>query len=139
MQDTDASVVSNASAVDSMTAIGAAVAINVADSFAAAMLAGTVSAGDVVVEALMSGGGTSTFAAEALSGAGATDVGVAGSLALNIVDTSNEALIKAGATVMLTSSDVVLSATNVTNNTAAAGATVQGEPVGTPPIRRTGR
>ena len=47
-----------------------------------------------------------TIGAEAISGASGGKVGIAGSLAINIADSVNEALIKSGAIVTLTGGDV---------------------------------
>ena len=86
-----------------------------------------VSAHGVTLEALMtslpvSGGTdqTNTLDAEAKSGAGGTKVGLAGSLALNIADTSSQALIKSGASVNANGGDVVLSADDRTSTTGKA-------------------
>ena len=68
----------------------------------------------------------SNFVAEATSGAGATDVGVAGSLGLNIVDNRSEALIKANANVNAGAGDVTLNAENTSLNVATAYAKVTG-------------
>src|SRR5439155_1197203 len=76
------------------TSIGAPVAINYATVTNSATVAGTAN-GPATVRALVtsSGDGRDDFAATATSGAGGGKVGVAGSLALNIVHLSTEATI----------------------------------------------
>ena len=69
----------------------------------------------------------STTMAEATSGAGAKDVGVAGSLGLNIVDKNVAALIQTGASVDAGGGDVALSAENAGVNVAVANSTVSGK------------
>jgi hypothetical protein len=73
---------------------------------------------------------THSFSADAQSGAGASKVGVAGSLALNIVTNHTEAVIKSGATVAAGSGDVVLMAVNTQNDASKAASKVSGGNVG---------
>ncbi|MFA5028798.1 MAG: hypothetical protein WC713_13085, partial [Candidatus Methylomirabilota bacterium] len=73
---------------------------------------------------------THSFRADAQSGAGASKVGVAGSLAINIVTNHTEALIQSGATVAAGSGDVVLRAVNTENDSAKAASKVSGGDVG---------
>jgi hypothetical protein len=73
---------------------------------------------------------THSFSANAQSGAGASNVGVAGSLALNIVTNHTEAVIKSGATVAAGSGDVVLRAVNTQNDAVKAASKVSGGNVG---------
>ncbi|MBV1719790.1 MAG: hypothetical protein KMY51_07260 [Desulfomicrobium sp.] len=73
---------------------------------------------------------THSFSADAQSGAGASKVGVAGSLALNIVTNHTEAVIKSGATVAAGSGDVVLMAVNTQNDSVKAASKVSGGNVG---------
>ena len=72
------------------------------------------------------------FLASATSGAGGSKVGVAGSLALNLIDTQSTARIADGATVAVTGAGAVtLSADNRTNTTAEAKPTGGGASGGT--------
>jgi hypothetical protein len=75
----------------------------------------------------------SSFYAEATSGAGATDVSVAGSLGLNIVDNRSEAVVKSGAVVNAdgsdgdaVGSDVTVKAESTSVNAATANSKVTG-------------
>ncbi|MCK4626137.1 MAG: hypothetical protein KAV00_12545, partial [Phycisphaerae bacterium] len=127
LSDMDASAAADGSAVDPTNldvGIGVGVAINVADSVTEASIGSgaTVTAGGVALSAGISAkrDSVSTFKAEAVSGAGAQDVGVAGSFALNLVDNPSEAFIASGASVALTGGDVDLSATSNSSNTASA-------------------
>ena len=108
--NTDGAALSDGSAVGSTTTlgIGAGVSVNLVKSVNEASIGAgaTVSANGVTLEALMTAtplsvgtDQTNTMDAEAKSGAGGTKVGLAGSLALNIIDTSSQALIKGGANV----------------------------------------
>lgn len=135
--NTDASASADGSAVgDSSVGIGAGVAINVADSSNLASLgSGTHSAQGVIVEAMMTDTGdrTSSFGAEAKSGAGSGDVGVAGSLGLNIVDHGSIARIGGGA-IVNAGGDVQVEAENRSDAAAKAlpaeDATASGAKVG---------
>jgi ubiquinone biosynthesis protein UbiJ len=130
--NTDGTALTDGSAVGSTTTvgIGAGISINLVKSANEASIGqgAVVSAHGVTLEALMtalpvSGGGTdqtNTLDAEAKSGAGGTKVGLAGSLALNIADTSSQALIKTGASVNANGGDVVLSADDRTSTTGKA-------------------
>ena len=130
--NTDGTALTDGSAVGSTTTvgIGAGISINLVKSANEASIGqgAVVSAHGVTLEALMtatpvSGGGTdqtNTLDAEAKSGAGGSKVGLAGSLALNIADTSSQALIKTGASVNANGGDVVLSADDRTSTTGKA-------------------
>ena len=122
--NTDASAAADGSTVgDSAVGIGAAVAINVASSTNLASLgAGTHNAQGLMVAAVMkdTGDTTSTFGAEATSGAGSGDVGVAGSLGLNIVDHSSVATVANGAAVNVGNGDISIEAENRSESTAKA-------------------
>jgi hypothetical protein len=130
--NTDGTALTDGSAVGSTTTlgIGAGISINLVKSANEASIGqnATVSANGVTLEALMtatpvSGGGTdqtNTLDAEAKSGAGGSKVGLAGSLALNIADTSSQALIKTGASVNANGGDVSLSADDRTSTTGKA-------------------
>jgi hypothetical protein len=105
--------------------IGAAVAINVSDVLNEAYLGGSpdIFADVITFEALTNhdtADGVQTSVAEATSGAGATDVGVAGALALNFVNHTNQALIQSGAKVSLHGSDMLLSSANESVSTSSA-------------------
>jgi hypothetical protein len=108
--------------------VGVAVAINraaEADNNAYIGGTGSVSATGASVEALMPT--PSTFAATADSGAGATNVGVAGAFALNDVPShTSTAVIQTGANVDAGGGDVILSAANSTTNSAAAKSDAKG-------------
>ncbi|HLX80288.1 MAG TPA: leukotoxin LktA family filamentous adhesin, partial [Burkholderiales bacterium] len=125
--NTDGTALTDGSAVGSTTTvgIGAGVSVNLVKSANEASIGtnATVSAHGVTIEALMTSAGgdtTNTLDAEAKSGAGGTKVGLAGSLALNIADTSSQALIKSGASVNANGGDVVLSADDRTSTTGKA-------------------
>ncbi|MCP3913837.1 MAG: hypothetical protein GY713_23190, partial [Actinomycetia bacterium] len=108
--DPDATARADASAVNSLTGVGVAVAINVPVTVIEASVGGSVAAASLIVQTLTSGDGTSSFMAQATSGAGATDVGVAGALALNLPTGLNEALIGSGGSVILSGGNTLLSA-----------------------------
>ncbi len=109
----------------SSTGIGVAVAIDVANRNDSAYITGAsdITAGSLAVEVLPLDPGTpSSFTVSATSGAGdPSSVGFAGSLALNITQTTNEAYIDQGATVTLTGSPnvTVEAESNVTNSASA--------------------
>ena len=112
----DASATADASATETTTGIGAAVAINLPVIWTEAIISGgaSVSAVGVDLSATMTSGSdnVSDFAAEATSGAGATNVGVAGSVALNLVENTSQAFIASGASVAAGGGDVTISAEN---------------------------
>lgn len=122
--NTDASASADGAAVgDAAVGVGAAVAINVAKSANVASLgAGTHSGQGVRLEALMkdTGDTTSSFGAEAKSGGGSSNVGVAGSLGLNIVDHASTARIETGASVAAGTGDVRIEAENRSESSAKA-------------------
>ncbi|MDU4960065.1 MAG: filamentous hemagglutinin N-terminal domain-containing protein [Sporomusaceae bacterium] len=108
--------------------IGAAVAVNVASAGNQATLGkGTHTAGSLDISATMRDVGesgkadtTSTFGVEAASGAGGSSVGIAGSVAVNVVDNSSIASITGGADVTVTGGDISLTAENNSESTAKA-------------------
>ncbi|AZO95863.1 hypothetical protein [Halocella sp. SP3-1] len=128
--NTDAAAAATGSAVDSTTnvGVGAAVAVNKATSTNTAYLGnGTHEVNGLTVEAIMNNTGTDTepektgvFTAEATSGAGAGNVGVAGSLGLNLIDNSSQALVNSGASTTLNNNDLNLRAENNSISIAAA-------------------
>ncbi|GFO63477.1 beta strand repeat-containing protein [Geomonas paludis] len=115
----DASATADGSATGlASVGIGAAVAINSAEASCAALVGSNASvrAGDLYVES----GGSRTFAAEAVSGACAGGVGVAGGLAVNTSDAVSSAVIGSGARIETAGGDVSLAAENVAGLTAKA-------------------
>ncbi|KEO60051.1 hypothetical protein DT23_14725 [Thioclava indica] len=112
--------------------IGAAVAINLIHTSNDATLGnGSVTAGSIEITALKQDVAklvagdpadpvTDTYLASATSGAGGSKVGVAGSLALNLIDTQSTASIADSATITLSGGDLTLSSDNQTNTTASA-------------------
>ncbi|MDD4600778.1 MAG: hypothetical protein PHQ46_06940, partial [Negativicutes bacterium] len=125
----DGSVVAKPETDGSKVGIGAAVAVNVANVTNQATLGKAVhKVGGLDISATMRDVGeagkedkTSNFGAEAASGAGAAEVGIAGSVAINIVDNSSEAKIASGANVTVTNSgDVSLTAENNSESTVKA-------------------
>ena len=109
--------------------IGIAVAVNVVVVNTKAWLAHNVSlaAGSLMVEALPCSTPCtdgSTFAAHATSGAGGSDVGVAGSIAVNIVvaDTTADVEGTTADPIQLNGADLTLTATSKLDNTATADA-----------------
>jgi len=108
--------------------IGAAVAVNVVHSAADALVGrnASIRAKGLSLSAGMSdaaGDGSDlvhTTLAKATSGAGSSAVGLAGSLALNLVDTSSRVLVQDGASVDAGQGAVALSASGHTDATASA-------------------
>ncbi len=115
--------------------IGAAVALNLAHVSDDATVAQDIQAGSLSLSANMSGGiAGNAFSAQAVSGAGASSVGVAGSLATDLLDSEAEARVVSG-TLSLSggSGGVHLSSDDLTSSTVAAlpqGAGVSGGKVG---------
>lgn len=132
--DTDSSAVANGSTTgDDATGVGVAVAINTPIVTNQALVSGSVASEGLAVSAGMhgSGDGTNTFLAESTSGAGATNVGVAGSLAVNVAMVTTDALIRSGAMVDADRNNdgtgaVGLLADSKTAGTAAAKASEEG-------------
>ena len=134
--NTDSSANSDGSTVGSTAkiGIGAAVSVNKVDSHNEASIGSNaqVTAHGVTVESTMTdvgGDTTNTIAAEAKSGAGASNVGIAASLALNLSDTSGKALIKSGAGVDAGGA-VMLTAEDDSKSTATAAPTMDGGATG---------
>jgi mucin-19 len=116
--------------------IGAGIALNTAnvDTSASVGQNASVNAHGLTLQTSMlaaGGDSTNTFTATANSGAGATRLGVAGSLARNAVTDTSEAEIESGAGVIAgtgaAADDVTLSATSTTNNTASARSQAPGQ------------
>ena len=134
--NTDSSASSDGSTVGSTAkvGIGAAVSVNKVDSHNEASIGSNaqVTAHGVTIESTMTdvgGDTTNTIAAEAKSGAGASNVGIAASLALNLSDTSGKALIKSGAGADAGGA-VTLTAEDDSKSTATAAPTTDGGATG---------
>ena len=110
----------------STVGIGAAIALNLVNNSTEATIgAATINAHGVTVNAgMMNPDPTNTpvnaFTATAASGAAGGDVGVAGSVAINIVANTSQALIETGAAVAANGSDVTVTALNNANDQALA-------------------
>ena len=113
----------------SAVGVGAAVALNVASSTAEGRIGDDdVTAKGVKVEAVMTPvalpkQGTEklhSFGAQATSGAGGGDIGVAGSVAINIATSNAEASIDAGATLALSGGELTLTAENLSKDIVTA-------------------
>ncbi len=110
-----AALVADGSAVESSVGVGVAVGINIAKISNDAIVAQSVSAIGLTVSAGMNGAdAVNTFSNSATSGAGATDVGVAGSFAVNIIDTQASATLTGVAQVNLGGGSLSLTAANNT-------------------------
>ncbi|HMX15829.1 MAG TPA: hypothetical protein PKD29_03190, partial [Rhodocyclaceae bacterium] len=135
---TDASAKADGSQVDSGgtdVGVGAAVALNlgVATSVASVADNSRVTAQGVTVSATTTTGEKNDFGADAKSGAGAGNVGVAGSLALNVAVNTTVASIEGdkdssglGASVAAGGGDISIEAQNASTSTVKAGADVKG-------------
>jgi mucin-19 len=131
---TDATAKADGSAVSAEDANGAAsvnvgvgVAINVVNAVNEAYVGSgsTIDAQWLTIEAKrteVSGETAGKIGAEAISGASGGKIGIAGSLALNIAESRNEALIKDGATVTLAGGDLKIVAEGATSSTVLATA-----------------
>ncbi len=130
---TDASATADGTQVDGGSTdvgIGAAVAINVASVSNRASIedAAIITAAGITIESKMVTDETSNFNADAISGAGASNVGVAGGLALNVGVSKSEALISSGANVTLTGDGAVsMTSENATENKASAKSIQEGD------------
>jgi hypothetical protein len=108
--------------------VGAAVALNLVKASDEATIEATtlqpttINTKGVTVQAGMTGTGTpvNAISASATSGAGGTKVGVAGSVAINIVNDTSQALIETGASVAAGGGDVALTSLNNATDTASA-------------------
>ncbi len=129
-----ATVVADGSAVESTTGVGVAVGINLAHVGNDALVAQGLTTGSLAVSAGMANSAGNVFTTTATSGAGAKDVGIAGSLAVNLVDTQSSARIGTGATVTITGGGAVsLTAGNTSSSTGKAvptEATATGDTLG---------
>ena len=112
-----ADIVADGSAVSSTNGVGVAVGLNIAHISTSAIVAGALQTGSLNLESQGSG----SFTSAATSGAGASNVGVAGSLASNIIDTESLAQLASAATIDVTGAGAVsLTAGNVSSSTASA-------------------
>ncbi|MDH6098925.1 autotransporter adhesin family protein, partial [Anabaenopsis sp. FSS-46] len=133
--ETDASAIADGSAVgESAIGIGVAVALNIVDiTNTASIGTSEITASGITLQAKMSdetlgGDGTSDFTAQATSGAGATNVGLAGSFALNYTgENASLAVINSGAIVDVRGGNITLEAENNTNSITEAKAIQEGE------------
>jgi hypothetical protein len=114
-----ASVTADGTTGEAATGVGVAVGINLAHVSNDAMISSAVTAGSLDLSATMGGDGN-VFTTEATSGAGASDVGIAGSLATNLIDTQSTARIVSGTVTITGGGDVSLSADNATESSASA-------------------
>jgi len=118
----------------SKVGVGAAVALNLVNASAEATIqASTINTHGVTVNAGMMGTSPmNLFGANATSGAGASDIGVAGSVAINIVSDTSQALIETGASVAANGGDVSLTSLNNSTDTtfAVPGGVATGDSVG---------
>ncbi len=121
---TTAVVKADASRTSDATGVGVAVAINSAAVTDQAYVASTLSARSLDIEATTPDGTTNTFSAEAISGAGAQDTGVAGSLAFNMATVRYDASLKGTANVTLTG-DAAANLSATASNTETAGASAK--------------
>lgn len=140
VNQTDASAKADGSQVDSgntNVGVGAAVALNVGISTNVAVVGenADIDTQGLTISAKNATGEKSDYAAEAKSGAGAGNVGVAGSLAANVAVNTTVAALEGdstsdadsvGATVKANGGDILIEAANATTNTVKSGADVKG-------------
>ncbi|MCZ4315718.1 leukotoxin LktA family filamentous adhesin [Comamonadaceae bacterium G21597-S1] len=136
--DTDARAQADGSQVDAgstSVGVGAAVALNTGVSTNQALIGddAQVQAQGVVVQAVNPSGAHSDYGAEARSGAGAGEVGIAGALAASVVVNTTVAALEGdrnasgqGARVDAGSGDVLVQAGNASTNKVVSGADVSG-------------
>jgi hypothetical protein len=120
------SALADATAVNDSNDVAGAVAIDVATPTANALIDGSVSADSVDISATLPNCQTS---ARANSGAGSTNVGVAGALAMNFPGGKSRAAVDTGGSVTLpqtATGNVTLTATTKTTDTATADGKAQG-------------
>ena len=138
LAETDAKAVADGSQIDAGgtdVGIGAAVAVNAATASNTAIVSdnAVVSTEGLTIQAGMDGAAKNDFVADAKSGAGAGNVGVAGSLAINIVDNSSQARLEGdtdasgtGASANANAGDILIEAGNASTSTVKAAADVVG-------------
>lgn len=118
---TAAEVSADGSAAAGGTGVGVGVAINLAEVTSQAGVAQPLQAAGLEITALLDPAAEGhRFGSSATSGAGATDVGVAGSLAVNVVSVDTAALLASGAEVDAGGGDVLLEAVNDSSSSASA-------------------
>ena len=119
--DTNATPAGAMPTSDTSSGVGIAVGVTVAVVSTRAYLAGNavLDATDVTVEALGPGSGDSAFSAHATSGAGGSSVGVAGSIAVNIVVADTIADIEAPTPVVVNGNVSLIATSSLTNEAAA--------------------
>jgi hypothetical protein len=116
----NASVIADGSAVTSATGVGVALGINIAKVVNDAVITSAVNAASASLSARRPAGGNA-FTTVATSGAGATNVGVAGSFALNLIDTQATARIAGSSVITIAGAGAVsLEAENDTTSEASA-------------------
>ncbi|HSG59975.1 MAG TPA: hypothetical protein VLA24_00930, partial [Pseudomonadales bacterium] len=140
--ETDAAAIASGEAVGNnpdvppaKIGVGVGLALNIVNTENKASIgAATVTAKGIDLSAKMAdpalgGDGFSNFKAEATAGAGATNVGLAGAVALNLVGTnSSTAAIAANATIDAGTGDVSITAINNTKSSTIAKAVVPANP-----------
>lgn len=95
---TQSDVIADGSSTGGSAGVGAAVALNLARVDKQARITGSAQAQGIEVSAgLPAGAGSDRFTSAATSGAGASNVGVAGALALNVIDNTSRAQIAGAA------------------------------------------
>jgi hypothetical protein len=106
----------------STVGVGAAIALNLVNTSTEATIQAATTASDgVTVNAGMMGTSPmNLFGATATSGAGASDIGVAGAVAINIVNNTSQALIETGAAVSMGGGDVSVTSLNNESTTTFA-------------------
>jgi hypothetical protein len=133
--DTSSTVTSDASATESDTGVGAAVGVNIGILDNTAYLAddSKLEANGLTLSAGMTEGKVNSFTTETTSGAGASGVGVAGSLAVNTVVNTTVAAIEGdkdlsdtGATLNAGEGDILIAAESANSSTVKSGAAEKG-------------
>ncbi|GGD47721.1 leukotoxin LktA family filamentous adhesin [Sinisalibacter lacisalsi] len=115
-----ADVIADGTAVTSDTGVGVALGINIAKVVNDAVISSAVNAGSAALSAARPTDGNA-FTTSATSGAGAANVGLAGSFALNLVDTQSIARLAGSSVVTIAGSGAVsLSSDNATESSAKA-------------------
>ncbi|MBD3316856.1 MAG: hypothetical protein GF344_13800, partial [Chitinivibrionales bacterium] len=127
--DLDSDAQSDALAVGNDPGVGATIALSIASPEITAEIGGNVSAPLVRIQTGMAGDGVGTAGAHATSGAGAADLGVAGSLAMNLSMGTSRALLRSGASVAPVGSGSSLEVGVV--NVAEMNATADAKTIGT--------
>ena len=133
--DTDSKATADGSATDSATGIGAAVAFNDVEITTEAIIGtgATVTSIGLLLGAAMRGPPgdlVHTLEASATSGAGASNIGFAGALAINVITVNTRALILSGSTVTAGTGDVQLIASHAEKSSAKAKAMAVGDKFG---------